>query len=58
MQGLMQDVPLSLDVIFRRGEQLWPTKRLVTATASGLDATSARGPNGPGASAECSTSSG
>ncbi|HWE54096.1 MAG TPA: long-chain fatty acid--CoA ligase [Acidimicrobiales bacterium] len=39
MQGLMQDVPLSLDVIFNRAEQLWPTKRLLTATPSGMERT-------------------
>ncbi len=38
MQGLMQDVPLSLDRIFDRAEQLWPTKRLLTATPAGVDA--------------------
>ena len=37
MQGLMQDVPLSLDIIFNRAEQLWPTKRLATATPSGVE---------------------
>ncbi len=39
MQGLMQDVPLSLDMIFSRAEQLWPDKRLLTATASGVERT-------------------
>jgi fatty-acyl-CoA synthase len=39
MQGLMQDVPLSLDLIFKRAEQLWPTKRLFTATPSGIERT-------------------
>jgi fatty-acyl-CoA synthase len=39
MQGLMQDVPLSLDVIFNRAEQLWPTKRLLTATPTGVERT-------------------
>ena len=38
MQGLMQDVPLSLDRVFNRAEQLWPTKRLLTATPSGVEA--------------------
>ncbi|HET9692082.1 MAG TPA: long-chain fatty acid--CoA ligase [Acidimicrobiales bacterium] len=35
MQGLMQDVPLTLSLIFHRAEQLWPTKQLVTATTTG-----------------------
>ena len=35
----MQDVPLSLDLIFNRAEQLWPTKRLMTATPSGVERT-------------------
>ena len=39
MQGLMQDVPLSLDMIFNRAEQLWPTKRLLTATPTGVERT-------------------
>ena len=39
MQGLMQDVPLSLDIIFNRAEQLWPTKRLLTATPAGVERT-------------------
>ncbi|HET9732985.1 MAG TPA: long-chain fatty acid--CoA ligase [Acidimicrobiales bacterium] len=39
MQGLMQDVPLSLDFIFRRAEQLWPSKRILTATPSGVERT-------------------
>jgi fatty-acyl-CoA synthase len=39
MQGLMQDVPLSLDLIFKRAEQIWPTKRLLTATPSGVERT-------------------
>jgi fatty-acyl-CoA synthase len=39
MQGLMQDVPLSLDLIFNRAEQMWPTKRLMTATPSGVERT-------------------
>ena len=36
MQGLMQDVPLTLDRIFGRAESLWSTKRLSTATPSGV----------------------
>ena len=39
MQGLMQDVPLSLDMIFNRAEQLWKTKRIVTATPAGVERT-------------------
>jgi fatty-acyl-CoA synthase len=39
MQGLMQDVPLSLDLIFNRAEQLWPDKRLRTATPAGVQLT-------------------
>jgi fatty-acyl-CoA synthase len=39
MQGLMQDVPLSLDLIFNRAEQLWPTKRLLSATPAGVERT-------------------
>jgi len=35
MKGLMQDAPLTLDVLFRRAEQLFPDKRIVTATATG-----------------------
>ena len=36
MQGLMQDVPLTLDVIVKRAEQVWATKRLRTATPAGV----------------------
>ncbi len=39
MQGLMQDVPLSLDFIFNRAERLWPDKRLLTATPTGIERT-------------------
>jgi fatty-acyl-CoA synthase len=39
MQGLMQDVPLSLDLLFNRAEQMWPSKRLLTATAAGIERT-------------------
>ncbi|MDE3205564.1 MAG: long-chain fatty acid--CoA ligase [Acidobacteriota bacterium] len=35
MKGLMQDVPLSLDFVFNRAEQLWPNRRVVTATPAG-----------------------
>ncbi len=37
MQGLMQDVPLTLDLIFARAETLWPNKRLTSATDAGLE---------------------
>jgi len=33
MQGLMQDVPLSINHIFERGERLFPHKTIVTARA-------------------------
>jgi fatty-acyl-CoA synthase len=36
MQGLMQDVPLTLDRIFVRAESLWGTKRILTATPAGV----------------------
>jgi fatty-acyl-CoA synthase len=39
MQGLMQDVPLTLDLIFNRAEQLWPTKHLLTAAPGGVEHT-------------------
>ncbi|MDA8046533.1 MAG: long-chain fatty acid--CoA ligase [Actinomycetota bacterium] len=39
MQGLMQDVPLSLDFVFNRAEQFWSTKRLMTATPAGVERT-------------------
>ncbi len=35
MKGLMQDVPLTLPMIFRRAEQLFPDKRIVTGRAGG-----------------------
>jgi fatty-acyl-CoA synthase len=35
MQGLMQDVPLSLNHLFHRAERLFPSKRIVTGTPSG-----------------------
>ena len=35
MQGLMQDVPLTLSMIFRRAEQLFGDKRIVTAEDGG-----------------------
>jgi fatty-acyl-CoA synthase len=37
MQGLMQDRPLTLDHFFQRAERLFPTKQVVTATASGVE---------------------
>ena len=39
MQGLMQDVPLTLPHLFGRAEQLFFDKELVTATATGLERT-------------------
>ncbi len=39
MQGLMQEMPLTLGGIFRRAEILWPTKQLVTAGPAGVDRT-------------------
>jgi fatty-acyl-CoA synthase len=39
MQGLMQDVPLTLDRIFSRAESIFATKRLSTATPSGVERT-------------------
>jgi fatty-acyl-CoA synthase len=39
MQGLMQDVPLTLDRIFNRAETLWADKRLMTATPAGIERT-------------------
>ncbi len=35
MKGLMQDTPLTLSMIFRRAEQLFPDKRIVTAEVGG-----------------------
>ncbi len=35
MQGLMQDVPLSLTHVFGRAERLWADKAIVTATVGG-----------------------
>lgn len=32
MQGLMQQVPLTLDTIFRRAERLWATKQIATVS--------------------------
>ncbi len=39
MKGLMQEMPLTLNGIFRRAEALWPTKRLATAGPAGIDRT-------------------
>jgi fatty-acyl-CoA synthase len=39
MQGLMQDVPLTMDRIFARSEALWSTKHLATATPAGVERT-------------------
>src|SRR6188474_2421833 len=39
MQGLMQDVPLTLPHIFGRAEALYFDKELVTATATGIERT-------------------
>jgi fatty-acyl-CoA synthase len=35
----MQDYPLTLAHVFHRAEKLWPKKRIVTATATGLEET-------------------
>ena len=39
MQGLMQDYPLTIPHLFRRAEQFYADKQLVTATATGIDRT-------------------
>jgi fatty-acyl-CoA synthase len=39
VQGLMQEYPLTLPTIFRRAVQLFPDKRIVTASPRGLDET-------------------
>jgi fatty-acyl-CoA synthase len=39
MQGLMQDVPLTLPHFFGRAEQLFFDKEIVTATATGRERT-------------------
>src|SRR3954465_12827982 len=36
MQGLMQETPLTLDHFFRRGERLFASKEVLTATPDGL----------------------
>ena len=35
MKGLMQEAPLTLSMIFRRAEQLFPDKRIVTGQVGG-----------------------
>lgn len=37
MDGLMMDVPLSLNHIFARAEKLFPEKEIITATPSGRE---------------------
>ncbi|TAM93507.1 MAG: fatty-acid--CoA ligase [Jatrophihabitans sp.] len=37
MQGLMQDVPLTTNWIFERGMRFFPTRAVVTRTATGLE---------------------
>ena len=39
MQGLMQDYPLTIPHLFRRAEQLFADKQVVTATATGIERT-------------------
>jgi fatty-acyl-CoA synthase len=39
MKGLMQDAPLTIDMIFRRAETLWASKHVATATSTGLERT-------------------
>ncbi len=39
MRGSMQDTPLTLVPFFERAERLFPSRRVVTATADGLDET-------------------
>jgi fatty-acyl-CoA synthase len=39
MDGLMQDVPLTLVHFFERAERIFPTKEIVTATATGRERT-------------------
>ena len=43
MQGLMQEMPLTVGGIFRRAETLWPSKQVVTAGPRGLVAHHLRG---------------
>ncbi|MFI5626501.1 long-chain fatty acid--CoA ligase [Nocardioides sp. NPDC051685] len=37
MQGLIQDAPLTIDTIIRRAERVFPTREIVTKTATGLE---------------------
>ena len=37
MQGLMQDAPLTITSILDRGERLYPTREIVTKTATGIE---------------------
>ncbi|MEP9384023.1 long-chain fatty acid--CoA ligase [Nocardioides sp. KR10-350] len=37
MDGLMQDAPLTIDSILRRAERLFPTREIVTRTATGVE---------------------
>ncbi|MHB1536179.1 MAG: long-chain fatty acid--CoA ligase [Acidimicrobiales bacterium] len=47
MQGLMQDQPLTLGMLFHRAEQLWPTKPVATAAIGpGASGAAAAGPDG------------
>ena len=39
MQGLMQDVPLTVPHLFGRAEKLFFDKELVTVTATGIERT-------------------
>lgn len=40
MQGLMQDYPLTLAPVFDRAERIYSDKRIITATANGMERTS------------------
>jgi fatty-acyl-CoA synthase len=37
MQGLMQDLPLTTNMIFRRAEEYWPTRTVATRTVAGVE---------------------
>jgi fatty-acyl-CoA synthase len=39
VQGLMQDYPLTINHLFDRAERYYPTKQIITATATGRDRT-------------------
>jgi fatty-acyl-CoA synthase len=43
MLGLMQDAPLTVDSILRRGEQYYPGKTVVTRTVTGIERTTFAG---------------